>query len=268
MDVVKNTLGKVKEDAEKLLAPQPKVALRPNLSVGIPRPRAPVQSPTADDLRLAKQSNIQQDIQKHSELVSDSMDKLRNDGLPPTERAKQLWGVVRGMTGKVTSTAASKTTQVVHEANYKLDQKAFLDEFGSIVGSGGVLLHRFSAQIVHDGTPISVTLYVTATHLCVEGGPVKDFLPLGAIASMVPCVALPTVEGSRYFVAVPDPRVKPTALQVYTTQRHVWEITAIRHTVRHVATDMHLDAFQLLYVELDRAWRAAVTVPLTNVTYS
>lgn len=268
MDVVKSTLVKVKEDAEKILTAAPKVALRPNLTAGIPRPRPPAQAPTADDVRLAKQSSMQQEIQKHSEQVSDSFGKLRDDALPPTERAKQLWGVVRGMTSKVASTAVSKTSQVVHETNYKLDQKSFLDEFGSIVGSAGILLHSFNVQIIHDGVPVKCTLFVTATHVCLHGGPVKDFLPLGAIASIIPCVSLPTCEGSRYFVAVPDPRVRPTSLQLYTTQRHVWEITSISHTVRHIATDMSLDPFQLLYGELDRAWRAAVTVPLPNVTYT
>lgn len=268
MESMKQTLERVRDDASKLLTPAPKGPLHANMVACIPRPRPAAQVPTSDDVHLAKQSDRQQEIQKHSDQVTDSFVKLRDDKLPPAERAKQLWGVLRGVTGKAAAAAASTTSKVVHDANQRLDQKAFQDEFGAIVGSSGMLLHSFSVSVLHAGKPIKCTLHVTSTHLCLEGGPVKDFLPLGAIASLIPCVALPTSEGSLYFVAVPDPRVRPTSMQIYTAQKYVWELASIGHTLRHAPTDMKLDPLQLLYGELDRAWRSSVTVPLSNISYA
>lgn len=268
MEQVKRRLEIVKDDAAKLLTPAPKVALVAAAAHTIPRPLPAAQLPTIDEIHLAKQAARQQEIQESNVLVSTSVEKIKDDTLPPAERAKQLWGVVRGMTGKVVTAATVSTVRVVHDATSGYDQKSFLEDFGALVGPSALYLHSFAASVVHQGKSVKCTVHISTTHICIDGNGVRDLLPWTEVASVLPSVALPTTTAASLYIPVPDPRVKPTALQVFTSRRTVWQFEHVSSLLRHLATQPSHMALTMMYGEMDRAWRAAATVPLPNVSYN
>lgn len=266
MDRVKGALDSVKADAARLVSPPPKRPLVPRAAAhGIPRPRPAAHLQTSDETHAAQLVERQKEIQKNDAVVQTSVLKLKDGALPPGERAKQLWGVVRGFAGVAVNSAVSGTSRVLHDTSSQIDQREFESQFH--LGPEARYLNSFTCAIADAGVPVKCTLYISSTHVCVSAScGIHDTLPLQQIASIVPCVSLATTDQPLLF-PLPDPRVKPDSLQIFTTSQTVWEISLVSHSVRHLTTPSSLGAVGLLYAELDKAWRAAAQVPNPSVTY-
>lgn len=268
MQQLKQKLEHVKEDASKLISSTPKGPLVPPVAASIPRPRPPAQLPTADELHLTKQAQRVQEVQRHDEEINSSMGKLKDSTQAPQERAKQLWGVLRGGVGKTIASAAAGASRVVYDTSSNYDQNSFREAFGPLTGPSTQYLNSFSCTVMHQQASLKCVVHVSSTHVCFDGTGLLDVLPLSDIASIIPSISLRTTT-EPLFYPVPDPRVKPTALQIFTTKNTVIQLSSITYLVRHLATQSTgAAAFNLLYAEVDRAWRLVSQVPQPNVDYS
>lgn len=247
-------------------APKEPLAL-PTIAA-IPHPRQPVQTQTDDELHLRKQAARAQEAVARSEEMNASLANVRNAELAATERAKELWGVVRGFTGKQVSLAAAGTNRTIREVSISQDHAAFVKDFAPLVGSGATYINTFLCSVISGVIPRRVTLHVCSTHICFEGPSVREVFALTDVASVVPSVMLPTQMDPPLFIPVPDVRVKPTAVQVFLRDKRVLQLSNFSKSVRQlVVHESQVSSLDLFYAELDKSWRSVVRVPLEGVDY-
>eukprot|EP00388_Colpodella_angusta_P009286 GDKJ01024798.1.p1 GENE.GDKJ01024798.1~~GDKJ01024798.1.p1 ORF type:complete len:166 (+),score=2.79 GDKJ01024798.1:47-499(+) len=147
----------------------------------------------------------------------------------------------------------------MRNTSFSRDLSQFLEEFGDLVRTGTTaLLTCHEGYVMSEGEPQLVDLFVTTTHLCVSGRAVRETIPYKEIASIYPSVCLATTELTPYFQHLPDPRVKVTAVQVYSTNMQVYQFLNFAHSARHLAGNSSLvdiDPTNLFYAALDHSWR-------------
>ena len=250
------------------VATAPKEPLAFPTAIGIPHPRQPVQGQTDDELHLRKQAARAQEAVAHNEEMNTSLANVRNSELAAGERAKQLWGVVRGFTGKQVSLAAAGTNRAIREVSISQDHNAFVKDFAPLVGSSATYVNTFLCAVISGIIPRRVTLHVCSTHLCFDGPSIREVIALTDVASIIPSVVLPTQTDPPMFIPVPDVRVKPNAVQVFLRDKRVLQLSSFSKSVRQlVSHESEVTSLDLFYTEVDKSWRNVVRVPLEGVDY-
>lgn len=207
---------------------------------------------------------------------------------------------------------SARTEAQVRQLEYQHNCDRFRLRFPELAEQGEVLLADYGCAAMHGGLQVSGHLQITRHHLCffaetsssiakateavmgvfaaarqaasanatsgAEPQPhlvgIKQVIPLTSIASIQPSVALETVGGQApFFLPLPAPTVRATALQVYATSGNkLFQFLnfesllarasgALTDTVKGTSLDR-------AYNYLDHAWRDAATVPLNGVEYA
>jgi hypothetical protein len=261
-----------KESVAKAMEPPLKLPIVPARYPGpIPKP-CKTAVPTADEIHLSVQAARSEQAQKLSDDVDKGIAAVKDPNQKPTERLGGVLEIVRGSTLKAAVLVASTSTSLVRSHSNNVDVQQFAAEFGSIVDQFNCAhLSAHDCDVVSAGKTYPCVLHVTSSHLCLVGKEVKDIIPLNQIASLQPCVLLPTEDHSLLFFSVPDPSVRPDAVEVCTTQKTRFQFMSFSDSLRRKVANSNVvraSAAELFIASLDRAWRGAVRVPLDGVEYA
>ncbi|KAG5511622.1 hypothetical protein JKF63_07218 [Porcisia hertigi] len=205
---------------------------------------------------------------------------------------------------------STRTEAQVHQLEHQHDCDRFRTHFRELAEQGEVLLADYVCKAMHGGHQVKGHLQITRNYMCFFAETssaiakttdaimdafaaarqaasanasaqqeqqqrlvgIKQVVPLSCIASIQPSVVLETVAGQApFFMLSPAPTVSPTALQVYTTDKKIYQFLkfdSLMSRATGALSDVKGTALDGAYCYLDRAWRDAVTVPLSNVEYA
>ena len=261
-----------KEGVAKALEPPTKLPIVPARFPGlIPRPRE-IRVPTSDEIHLSVQASRAEQAQRHASEVDKGFASVKDSTQKPTERLSGVLDIVRGSTLKAAVVVASASTSLARSHSSNVDVQEFAHEFGSLVEQfNSTHLSAHDCLVVSAGVGYPCVLHVTTTHLCIVGRQVKDIIPLLQVASILPCVLLPTEDHSLLFFSIPDPSVRPNSVEVCTVQRMRYQLMSFSDSVRRRVANSNVSRTspaELFLASLDRAWRGAAQVPLENVEYA
>jgi hypothetical protein len=177
-------------------------------------------------------------------------------------RAKGLWNLAKTATNKAVMNVTVASTNALHHMGDVQFEREFARDFATIKASGAMLLSSFICRVMHGGTPIEGSMFVTTSHLCfTNGSAVVDAFPWTTVAQVSQCVELPTTEGVQLF-QLPDASVKPTAVQLYIKDKSLIEFVCISEGSAHQASTMgaadlrHAPAAGLCYMAIKQVWSA------------
>lgn len=230
--------------------------VNPRHVMEIPSQLPKANIPTVSEMEARRQAELLKQIEEESVEQQQGACAVKT-GATPKEKILGAFAATKGFASKSFLTAKLHTTNTVKNSSFSRDLDAFLSEFGDLVRKGPTaLVSCHEGYVMCEGEPHLVDIYVSTSHLCVAGKAVYDAIPLRDIASIYPSVSLATTELTPHFVHVPDPIVKPNAVQVYTQASTVYQFLGIAHSIRHaVSSFADVDPCILFYASLDDAWR-------------
>lgn len=270
MDKITNVTSTLKQT----LTPQvvERVTLKPQIVTwSIPPPHPAVALPTPDELHLMKQTAKAQAATAYNEELRSGAEDITGEGRQIGQRAVGLWKVVKGFTQRTVVEVSAGTTRVLRDHAVNQDLNDFVRDFPDIANSGAVHVSAHECVTSHLNLWESCTVHLTSTHICIVGAAFIDALPLTMVASVIPSVSLPTVDGAPLLVEIPDPRVVANGLQVYTTTKKCYLFAKFTANLRHKIADQtvkELSPLMQFYSALDRAWRTEQRVPVAGVEYA
>ena len=175
------------------------------------------------------------------------------------DRAAGALTAAKGFAEKTFGEAKVYTAKSIREASFNRDLSLFLEEFGELVRTGPTaLLSCHEGYVMSEGEPSLVDVFVTSSHLCISGRALREAIPLRDIHAIYPSVELATTSLTPYFMHLPDPEVRPTAVQIYTSGGNVYQLLRFAQSVRHAAANTSVNNYTAaltFYAALDDAWR-------------
>lgn len=176
------------------------------------------------------------------------------------------WSVVRSAFMTTATAAAAALNRGVDAASERLALLRFRHYFPTPFGKDESLVCAFTAKALHNGgIPITGTVFVTTTRLCYHNqGSIALSLPLADVVSVAECVWLPTYDTRPYLIVKPDENVISTSLQVFATERRLFEFIDVSPFATDQVVELGNHRFKafkaaaMLYAGVFDAWGAHV----------
>lgn len=228
-------------------------------ALSLPPELPPCNLPPPPELHSKRLAEREQEAAEYVKEKNAGWDSLRG-GPTSKDRFFGVVSVVKGFAAHSMKEAQIATSNTMRSSSFSRDLSQFLEEFGDLVRTGTTaLITCHEGYVMSEGEPVLVDIFVTTTHLCISGRFLREAIPYREIASVYPSVHLATTELTPFFLHLPDPRVRPTAIQIYTTSMQVYQFLKFAHSARHLAGNSSLidvDPTTLFYAALDHSWRA------------
>ena len=238
----------------------------------VARPVAP-NAATVASVRQARQDMLNSQTTRADDDLTAALQQTR-EAQDAKGKAFGAWGVLRGAVLKGAAQAAAATTRGVEAAVSKVASVRFSRSFPE--AASDEILAIFSCQALHDGMPISGTVFVTDKRLCyTNGGTIRAAILHSEMVSVSLCLALATYEGRPHLIPRPEIEVLADSLQVFLADKRVVELIHITPDAGEAASEItnhrfkHNQAAAMLHASLYDAWTKTVgDVPLEGVDYS
>lgn len=186
--------------------------------------------------------------------------------------------------GNALSSAAASVGHAVHSlvesgerTLIERDRKSGLDlfnlNFPELAQAGDKFVAAYSAGVMSKGQQQWGNVILTEKHVCFTGPHIKDAIPLNAIVSIQPSVAVPTsTGGAPFFMAVPHERVAAECIQLFLNDHRLIQLlgfdTVASRIASHVSEHVKGRPIDRFYNWIDHLWRRAVRVPIQDVQYA
>lgn len=250
---------------------QPKVAIvAMRIQTCPPYPSPAVTAPTPDEVHLLVQAQRAQKAAQFQDQMSQGKEEVK--GSAGKGIGARLWGVatvVKAFAQRTLVDAQTSTARSLRDVTINRDLHTFVREFPAIAELGATFMAAYECQVVHQGVPMDGKMFICSSHICFAGSVLCDVIPFTEVAALALSVWLPTKTGTPFLIGLPSARVKPTAIQVYTTHQLCYQFLGFSSGVLHRAADhsIAMEPIDACYNVLDHTWRSAVTVPLLGVSY-
>ncbi|GET85627.1 hypothetical protein, conserved [Leishmania tarentolae] len=199
---------------------------------------------------------------------------------------------------------SARTESQVRQLEYQYDRERFHMYFHELAAQGEVLLADYRCGAMHGGLQVNGHIQITNHYLCffaetsssitkttdaVMGvlaaarhpvsanveprsrpAGITKVIPLAEIVSIQPSVVLETIDGQApFFILLPAPTVRPTALQLYTRDNKLYQFLGFESLISRASGAINDvvkgTALDQAYNYLDHAWRETVGVPSKDV---
>lgn len=244
-----------------------------------PHPPGPTQFMTDAEVHLTRQNSRLQENQQLSNNIDQGMGDLTGSGKTAGTRAKGLWGVLANGVKKGIVEVQIGASSAVQSTTGSSQHSRFKSAFGHIVQQGGEFHSSSESHVVHQGVSTPCGVFITSTHLCVNGSGLNDAIPYKNIVSVVPCVSLPTTDLTPFLMPCPTNQVIPTGVEVFTRVQTMdggpgeclkyqflgFSDSSVKQMVDS-STKTHGPCIKML-ADLDKSWRACTQVPAPGVQY-
>lgn len=194
---------------------------------------------------------------------------------------------------------STRTESQVRQLEYQYDRDRFHLHFHELAAQGEALLADYRCSAMHGGLQVSGHIQITYHYLCffaettssiakttdavmgVFGAArhpanpndesrnkpigVKQVISLANVVSIQPSVVLESIGGQApFFMLLPAPTVRPTALQLYTQDSKLYQFMHFESLISRASGALHDGvkgtALDQAYNYLDHAWRDTVNL--------
>jgi hypothetical protein len=238
----------------------------------VTRPAAPT-SETVVAVRQAHQALLDSQMSRADDDLTSALQATR-EAQDAKGKAVGAWGVVRGAFLKGVSHAVAASSRGVEATMGKISSVRFNRNFPD--AAGDALLAVFTAQALHNGMPITGSIFVTDKHVCYHnGGTIRAAFALEDVVSVVLCISMNTYEGRPHLIPSPDPTVLSESMQLFLRDRSVVEFINIQPDAAEATSEFanhrfkHNRAAAMCHATIYDAWAKVVgEVPVPGVEYS